>query len=155
MVSEAPAWTWRTFVAASSRAWPSSNICSIRGCSTARFVGMERAGSHMADPISVCRSCKNPELIQVLSLGCTPLANGLLTEEELADPEDTYPLELVFCSRCTLVQITETVSPEKLFRKYFYLSSFSGAFLQHAQQIATRLRQERNLNEHSLVIEVA
>ena len=109
----------------------------------------------MADPISRCRSCKNPELIEVLSLGCTPLANGLLTEEELADPEDIYPLELVFCSRCTLVQIIETVSPEKLFRKYFYLSSFSDALLQHAERIVARMTEERGLNEHSLVIEIA
>ncbi len=36
-----------------------------------------------------------------------------------------FPLDLVFCADCTLVQITETVPPEQLFRDYVYFSSFS------------------------------
>jgi SAM-dependent methyltransferase len=109
----------------------------------------------MGNRISACRSCQSSELSEVISLGRTPLANGLLTAQQLAGPEETYPLDLVFCPRCTLVQITETVPAEKLFREYFYLSSFSDALLQHAETIATRLKQERSLNERSLVVEVA
>lgn len=102
-----------------------------------------------------CRSCQHPELNDVISLGLTPLANGLLTAEQLTAREETYPLDLVFCPRCTLVQITETVSPEKLFREYFYLSSFSDSLLQHAKEITTRMKKLRRLDEHSLVVEVA
>jgi SAM-dependent methyltransferase len=102
-----------------------------------------------------CRSCKHRELHEVISLGFTPLANGLLAARDLAAPEKTYPLDLVFCPRCTLVQITETVSPEKLYREYFYLSSFSDALLQHARDLATCVMQRRLLNERSLVLEVA
>ena len=102
-----------------------------------------------------CRSCGKPKLHDVISLGLTPLANGLLAAEQLTAREETYPLDLVFCPCCTLVQITETVSPEKLFREYFYLSSFSVTLLRHAEEITTRLKQGRRLNKHSLVIEVA
>ena len=102
-----------------------------------------------------CRSCQDPELHDVISLGPTPLANGLLTAGQLTAREETYPLDLVFCPRCTLVQITETVSPEKLFREYFYLSSFSDAWLRHAKTITTRMKELHRLDEHSLVIEVA
>jgi SAM-dependent methyltransferase len=91
----------------------------------------------------------------VLSLGHTPLANALLTAEQLDAPEETYPLNLVFCPACTLVQITETVPPEKLFREYFYLSSFSETILRHAEEIATRLTAARKLDAKSLVVEIA
>jgi len=91
----------------------------------------------------------------VLSLGRTPLANALLTAEQLDAPEETYPLNLVFCPACTLVQITETVPPEKLFREYFYLSSVSETTLRHAEEIATRLTASRKLDAESLVVEIA
>src|SRR5438132_3868939 len=102
-----------------------------------------------------CRSCGATELRPVLNLGRTPLANALLTAEQLAQPEAFYPLELVFCPACTLVQITETVPPEQLFREYFYLSSFSDTLLRHAEEITDQLRSSRRLDAKSLVIEIA
>ncbi|HEV7797210.1 MAG TPA: class I SAM-dependent methyltransferase [Pyrinomonadaceae bacterium] len=102
-----------------------------------------------------CRSCGDMHLENVLSLGRTPLANALLTEEQIDTPEETYPLDLAFCPSCSLVQITETVPPEKLFREYFYLSSFSDTMLRHAEAIAEQLVRSRSLGPESLVIEVA
>lgn len=84
-----------------------------------------------------------------------PLANALLTPEQLHDPEPTYPLELAFCSECTLVQITETVPPEKLFREYLYFSSFSDTLLRHAEDLVARLIETRCLNAGHLVVELA
>jgi SAM-dependent methyltransferase len=103
----------------------------------------------------VCRSCGNGSLLPVLSLGRVPLANALLTEEQLNQPEEMFPLDLVFCPVCTLVQITETVPPEKLFREYLYFSSFSDTVLQNAHEIAERLIVLCKLNRDSLVVEVA
>jgi len=103
----------------------------------------------------VCRSCGEATLLPVLSLGRTPLANALLTREQLALPEETFPLDLVFCPQCALVQITETVSPEKLFREYFYFSSFSDTVLNNAHEIADKLSTRCGLNQNSLVVEVA
>jgi SAM-dependent methyltransferase len=91
----------------------------------------------------------------VLSLGQTPLANALLTAEQLDQPEETYPLDLVFCTACSLVQITETVPPEKMFREYLYFSSFSDTVLQNAQEIVERLLDTRRLGGDSLVVEIA
>lgn len=105
--------------------------------------------------LRACRSCGVTNLITILDLGHTPLANALLTADQLSAPEPTYPLELVFCAGCTLVQITETVPPEELFREYFYLSSFSDTMLRHSEAIATRIVRERGLSENSLVIEIA
>jgi SAM-dependent methyltransferase len=104
---------------------------------------------------TACRSCGYLNLQSVLSLGRTPLANALLTEQQLDQPEDTYPLEVVFCSNCSLVQLIETVSPEKLFREYPYRSSFSDTMLRHAKELSADLIGSRHLAAKSLVVEVA
>src|SRR5512134_3917546 len=109
----------------------------------------------MPETLPPCRSCGANELALVLSLGRTPLANALLTGEQLAQAEPTYPLDLAFCPRCTLVQITETVPPEQLFREYLYLSSFSETVLRNAETLVQRLIPARALGPRSLVIEIA
>jgi len=104
---------------------------------------------------TACRSCGCADLAVVLSLGETPLANSLLTAKQLDQAEPTYPLDLAFCPDCTLVQITETVPPEQLFRDYMYFSSFSDTMLAHARTIVRRLVEERRLGGESLAVEIA
>ena len=91
----------------------------------------------------------------VLDLGKTPLANRLLDEAGRARPEPTFPLAVVFCPACSLVQITETVSPEVLFGEYAYFSSFSDGMLRHARAHVDELMTARKLGPDSLVVEVA
>jgi SAM-dependent methyltransferase len=105
--------------------------------------------------VNDCRACDCGDLQPILDLGCTPLANRLLQEGELSEQEPRFPLELVFCPHCTLVQITETVSPEILFRDYVYFSSFSDTMLAHAGRLAESLIDQRRLKADSLVIEAA
>ncbi|HEX6728971.1 MAG TPA: class I SAM-dependent methyltransferase, partial [Pyrinomonadaceae bacterium] len=108
-----------------------------------------------SNPSPTCRSCGADELVPVLDLGRTPLANSLLTSEQLDTPEDNYPLEVVLCPACTLVQITETVPPELLFRDYVYFSSFSDTMLNHAEALVNEVLRERRLSNDSLAVEVA
>ena len=102
-----------------------------------------------------CRACGGGDLQAVVSLGETPLANALLTEADLARPEPRYPLNLLRCRRCTLVQISETVSPEQLFREYAYFSSFSDTMLAHASALVDAIAAARSLGPSSLAVEVA
>lgn len=83
------------------------------------------------------------------------MANSLLTAEQLGEPEDSYPLEVVFCHECALLQITETVPAEKLFREYLYFSSFSSTMLNHARDLAALVIECHKLDHKSLVIEIA
>jgi SAM-dependent methyltransferase len=91
----------------------------------------------------------------ILSLGRTPLANALLTSEQLREPEPIYPLDLVFCPQCALVQITETVPADQLFSNYLYFSSFSETLLEHARSLVERLIVSRPLGTESMVVEIA
>jgi hypothetical protein len=102
-----------------------------------------------------CRSCGSRELRPILSLGRTPLANRLIEESQLDQPEPTYALDLVLCPACSLVQITETVPPEQLFSEYAYFSSYSDTMLAHAGELSRQLIGERQLTADSLVVEIA
>jgi len=105
--------------------------------------------------MNFCRSCGSTGLQMILSLGRMPLANSFLTPEQLTLPEQTFPLELGFCPVCTLVQITETVAPEKLFDEYLYFSSFSDTILQSAHELAESMVDLCGLDGKSFVVEVA
>ncbi|MGB5632138.1 MAG: class I SAM-dependent methyltransferase [Waterburya sp.] len=110
----------------------------------------------MNDHKSSCLSCGNSDLNQIISFGYTPLADNLLTQEQLDLPEYTAPLDLVFCPECSLVQITEIVPPEILFcQDYPYFSSVSASLLKHFGDSGKNLIKTRNLDSNSLVIEAA
>lgn len=107
-----------------------------------------------AKPLT-CRASGDSEIIPILSLGDMPLANALLTADQLSEREARYPLDLVFAPESALVQITETVPPELLFGEYLYFSSFSDTMLDHAEGLVERLVAERGLGGDSMVVEVA
>jgi SAM-dependent methyltransferase len=103
-----------------------------------------------------CRSCGQPALQPILAYGQTPLADALLTEAQLSEPELLVPLTWAFCGNCALVQILETVSPEILFcRDYPYYSSVSKSLVKHFRDSAEELIESRGLGPNSMVIEAA
>ena len=106
--------------------------------------------------ISRCRLCDSPALLPVLSLGWTPIADRLLTEDQLEKEEFKAPLDVVTCRDCALMQITCLVSPKILFcEDYLYFSSVSPALLAHFADSAKSLIETRNLDSTTLVIEAA
>jgi SAM-dependent methyltransferase len=102
-----------------------------------------------------CRGCDAEGLEVILSLGEMPLANALLTPEQLHEPETRYPLDVAFCARCGLVQLTASVPPEALFSDYPYYSSYSDAVVANARRLARRMIEDRDLRPTNLAMEVA
>ena len=103
-----------------------------------------------------CRSCGSENIRPFLDLGMMPLSDGLRRPEALSQEEKRYPLEVAFCEECTLVQILEEVDPEELFcQDYPYFSSFTDSLLRHSKANVEDLIETRNLDESSLVIELA
>ena len=103
-----------------------------------------------------CRSCGSPDLSIFLSLGDLPLSDGFLEPRQLVDNEPRYPLDVAFCSACSLVQILETVPPEELFgADYPYFSSFTDTLLRHSEANVNERITERKLKSDSLVVELA
>jgi hypothetical protein len=105
-----------------------------------------------------CRACGDQGLVEILAFGNMPLSDGLLSESQLKEKETElrFPLTLLFCPACSLVQIRETVEPEILFgADYPYFSSFSDAWLRHCRENALELIEARKLDSSSLVTEIA
>ena len=106
--------------------------------------------------ILTCRSCRCADLQTVLDLGQQPLANALLEHGKSDDVEPLFPLEVVLCQECGLLQVSEDVPPEVLFgQDYPYFSSFIPALLDHSRAHALQLIEERQLGASDLVIEIA
>ena len=105
---------------------------------------------------STCRSCGSHLLSPVLSLGRMPLANALLAASDLERrPEPTFPLDVVFCEICTLIQITEEVPPETMFSSYVYLSSYSDTMVREAHKLVQEVIRTERLGPRSLALEIA
>ena len=119
---------------------------------------MTQIGGTNADgpPSGECRSCGSAELEVFLRLGDLPLSDGFLREEQLSQREPRFPLDVAFCTRCTLVQILETVPPEQLFcDDYPYYSSFTDTLLVHSERNVEELIDSRGLDSSSSVVELA
>jgi SAM-dependent methyltransferase len=117
---------------------------------------VEKTHKKNPKPAVPCRSCQKTGLLPVLDLGTTPLADRIIKPEQLSEQEPTFPLEVAFCPNCSLVQILETVPPEKLFQEdYPYFSSFSDALLQHSRKNALGLIERCKLTDKNLVVELA
>lgn len=103
-----------------------------------------------------CRVCASPLGRTFVDLGASPLANDYLTESALASAEVHYPLKVLVCEVCLLVQLPDAVPPEVLFgSEYAYFSSYSDWWLAHCEQFADAVAESRSLGAGSLVVEVA
>ena len=95
-------------------------------------------------------------MLPLVDLGSAPPSNAYLTREALHAPERIFPLRVLVCTRCWLVQTEDCVRAEELFGpEYAYFSSTSVGWLAHAARYAQRITRQLNLTRDSLVIEVA
>ena len=104
--------------------------------------------------VKKCRICGNKNLKKFLSLGKTPLANSFLSKEDLSKEEKKFPLELCFCEKCKLVQLTYIVPSEDMFSNYVYLSSTTKTFQIHFAKMAEDITKEFKLGENSLAVDI-
>lgn len=102
----------------------------------------------------VCRVCSSPGVRPILDIGSVPLANSFVDAASADDAEPTFPLGIQFCPTCAIVQITDTVDPEILFRHYLYTPSASTTWRAHCDELATWLRDQVR-DPEALVVEPA
>ena len=102
-----------------------------------------------------CRFCGAPLARTFVDLGSAPLSNAYLTAEDLERKEKFFPLHVYVCERCLLVQLEELASPEAIFSDYAYFSSYSDAWLKHAETYTDRMIERFGYGANSLVIELA
>jgi 2-polyprenyl-3-methyl-5-hydroxy-6-metoxy-1,4-benzoquinol methylase len=103
-----------------------------------------------------CRHCSAMLGLELIDLGSTPPSNAYLTAEMLSAPEQTYPLRIMVCERCWLVQTLDFARADELFSsEYAYFSSFSTTWLRHAERYVADMVERFRLDRGSHVVEIA
>ena len=103
-----------------------------------------------------CRFCDQILTNEFVDLGFSPPSNSFLKKEDLNKPEVFYPLRIMVCDKCFLVQIDEFAKHEDIFNKdYVYFSSFSTSWLKHAEKYTDMMTNRFGFNENSKVVEIA
>jgi hypothetical protein len=103
-----------------------------------------------------CRHCDSRLEHTFLDLGVAPPSNAYLSKADLEKPEQCFPLKIMVCTKCWLVQTEDYAQAEDLFSaEYAYFSSTSSSWLAHARAYAEAMTDRFGLDGNSLVIEVA
>lgn len=103
-----------------------------------------------------CRHCGTPLTLSFIDLGAAPPSNAYLTREAMNGPETWYPLRVLVCSDCWLVQTEDHAGREELFSAdYAYFSSTSTSWLTHAKAYVEAMTARFHLTADSMVVEIA
>jgi trans-aconitate methyltransferase len=91
-----------------------------------------------------------------VDLGTAPPSNAYLREADLAKAEAYFPLKVLTCPTCRLVQVDEVQRHDAMFSDdYLYFSSYSPSWLKHSDRYVTEVVDRLGLDAKSLVMEVA
>ena len=103
-----------------------------------------------------CRHCASELELQLVDLGSAPPSNAYLTESALKAPEKWFPLRVLVCQHCWLVQTEDFADAHELFgAEYAYFSGFSNSWLAHCERYAIDMIAALGLGADSHVVEVA
>lgn len=103
-----------------------------------------------------CRHCASELKLSLLDLGSSPPSNAYLSEQNLGSPEKWFPLRVLVCECCWLVQTEDFAGREELFNaEYAYFSSYSTSWLAHAERYVADMTERFGLDAQSHVVEVA
>ncbi len=104
----------------------------------------------MNKKISCCRLCNSRSLVKIIDLKNQPPANSLHKKNEKIKK---FPLIVLFCKKCKTAQLSISLDPKYLFRKYFWVTATSSTAKKHSLYFFKKL--SKYLNKNSNVIEIA
>ena len=103
-----------------------------------------------------CRHCGSDVSHVLVDLGAAPPSNAYLTKMALKRPEKFFPLRVLVCESCWLVQAEAYSRAAELFNEeYAYFSSFSTEWLEHSKRYVDEMTVRFGLGSSSTVVEVA
>lgn len=99
----------------------------------------------------VCRSCSNSNLYEIITLGNLYLSyftNG-------AEKPPKYPLTLVLCKKCALVQLKHTVQQSQLYTEnYGYKSSINQTMQNELKEIVEKVLEKIEKNREVICLDI-
>jgi SAM-dependent methyltransferase len=83
-------------------------------------------------------------------------ANSYVSKEDIKKKQKEYPLKILVCETCWLVQTEDFADKKEFFSNtYAYFSSTSQSWLNHAKEYVDKIIKLENLSKQSFVIEIA
>ena len=100
-----------------------------------------------------CRHCGSDVSHVLVDLGTAPPSNAYLTKMALKRPEKYFPLRVLVCESCWLVQAEAYSRAAELFNEeYAYFSSFSTEWLEHSRRYVDEMTVRFELGSSSTVV---
>ena len=100
-----------------------------------------------------CRHCGEPVSKSFVDLGASPPSNAYLSAGQLDVPERSYPLRVLVCGECRLVQTEDFAEVEELFSAdYAYYSGFSTSWVEHCARFTEEMVRRFELGAASMVV---
>ena len=115
--------------------------------------GKRRLTSRTREPR--CRICRAQVERTFVDLGMSPLCESFLTGSQLDQMEAYYPLHVMVCDKCFLVQLQDGVSPDHSFSEHASYASYSTSWVEHARCYCHTIKDRLRLGPQSLVVELA
>jgi hypothetical protein len=104
---------------------------------------------------AACRCCGSSDLAKYLDLGLMPLANNLDFTSQAARSKDRFPLQVLFCRKCYLSQLSVVIDPRVMFSYYTYRSGINKGYIDHCKAMAFDLARKYRLAESSFHVDIA
>ena len=104
----------------------------------------------------LCRICKGSKFKKVLDMGLNPLVNSLIEKKDLTGVEPVYPLEVVRCCDCSLVQLKNPIDSHQIYtaQDYLYFTGDMPTTSQYFQEFVEELEKMVDLKHDDLVVEI-
>ena len=108
---------------------------------------------NLSGKITKCRSCGSDSLTSILDLGEQPWCNDFLSKEAVGK-EKTYPLHVVHCNECKLLQLNHTVPKETMFGDHSYLSGVTKTLRNHFYDVAVENVKQFDIKDSDLIVDI-
>lgn len=112
-------------------------------------------GTGLSYRISSCQICNSVDLFNFADLGYHPTVNDFIALDSIPSVIEYYPLDLFYCSECSLVQISTIVDPNKIFPKnYAYRSGTTKILIDNFEDLARKASSLIKFKSTDLVIDI-
>lgn len=103
---------------------------------------------------STCRLCGSSHLDLVFQLAPTPIGDAYVTADRLAEPQESYPIDLFLCRECGLSQLLDVISPDVLYGDYIYVTGSSLGLADHFRGYAEQILRDIKPPAGALVVDI-
>ena len=101
-----------------------------------------------------CRLCDSPKLELVVPVAPTTVAEKYLTEDQLDQEQQRFPLDLYMCQDCGHVQILDVIDPKYLFDDYTFLTSNTKGLIESFEEYTEDVVRRFSPNPGGMVIDI-